>query len=559
MIELLRRLGARPLITTELAAATFFANLLALASPLFVMQVLNRYVTYGVDSTLATLTLGVLGAIGLEFAFRQARLLLISHDLGRADRQRSVGAFGLLVSARTDALERVPSGQRREILRGLDAVESAYGATNLGAVFDMPFSLLFLAVLAILSPILAGVTIVFMAALLGYNYYNQRALKEPTRALNEAAATGNRLTSTTHRAADTVRAFNGGDYLVAAWRRHLTVISTLRKKVSDAQGRSQTVAQSMQAIMSVAIMAVGAILVVKGQLDTGALMGANILSARALGPIARLAQLGEALAKAQQALRQVRALAQIPTERTQGSALKSYSGALEFKGCEFAYPNAAPLFEALSLTIAPGAVLVVTGRNGTGKTTLSRLIMGLIEPSKGQLLADGVDLRQMVPAWWRRQVQYLPQEPMFLDGTVRDNIRTANPDFTDEQILGVLHRAGLGRFIDESPRGLDTEIVENGATLAIGVRRRLALARALATNGQLAVFDEPTEALDDEGRTAVYTAMRDIAASGRTLIVATSDPQILRGAQLILDLNSKPVPRLLSVPVGNTEIEARKP
>jgi ATP-binding cassette subfamily C protein LapB len=413
-------------------------------------------------------------------------------------------------------------------------------------------------VLAILSPILAGVTIVFMAALLGYNYYNQRALKEPTRALNEAAAIGNRLTSTTHRAADTVRAFNGGDYLVGAWRKHLTVISALRKKVSDAQGRSQTVAQSTQAIMSVAIMAVGAVLVVKGQLDTGALMGANILSARALGPIARLAQLGEALAKAQQALRQVRALAQIPTERTQGSALKSYSGSLEFKGCEFAYPNAAPLFEALSLTIAPGAVLVVTGRNGTGKTTLSRLIMGLIDPSKGQLLADGVDLRQMVPAWWRRQVQYLPQEPTFLDGTVRDNIRTANPDFTDEQILGVLHRAGLGRFIDESPRGLDTEIVENGATLAIGVRRRLALARALATHGRLAVFDEPTEALDDEGRTAVYTAMRDIAASGRTLIVATSDPQILRGAQLILDLNAKPVPRLLSVPVANTDVELRK-
>src|SRR5262245_51681616 len=119
MIELLRRLSARPLITTEVVAATFLANLLALASPLFVMQVLNRYVTYGVDSTLATLTLGVLGAIALEYAFRQARQLLISYDLSRADRQRSVGAFGLLVTARTDALEKIPSGQRREILRGL--------------------------------------------------------------------------------------------------------------------------------------------------------------------------------------------------------------------------------------------------------------------------------------------------------------------------------------------------------------------------------------------------------------------------------------------------------
>jgi ATP-binding cassette subfamily C protein LapB len=552
MTELIRRLTARPFVTTELVLATLFANLLALASPLFVMQVLNRYVTYGVDATLATLTVGVLGAIGLEYSFRQARFLLISHDLGQTDRNRAVGAFGILISARSEALDRIPPGQRREILRELDHVETAYGPTNLGALFDIPFALLFLTAIALLSPALAGVVFLFILIVVGYSAFNQHILKAPAKQLSETANLGNRLANTTHRAADTVRAFNGGEHLVKSWRDYVTAVSMLRKKIANIQGRSQTVTASTQAIMGVAVIAIGAILVVHGAIDTGTLMGANILAARALGPVVRLVQLGEALAKAEQALKQVHALAGMPTERDQGTALKSYTGAVEFKGVDFGFPQQASLVEGLNLKIAAGAVLVITGRNGTGKTTLARLLVGLIQPAKGQVLIDGVDLRQLVPSWWRRQVLYLPQEPSFFDGTIRDNLHAANPDLDDDGMLKLLERAQMLRFVDESPNGLGTEIVENGYTLALGLRRKLALARALASHGKLAIFDEPTEGLDDDGRVAVYTAMKDLSVAGCTMIVMTSDPQILRGARLILDLNAKPMPRLLTVPVANS-------
>lgn len=164
MKELFRRLATRPGISGELVVASLFANALALASPLFVIQVLNRYVAHGVDATLATLTAGVLIAIILEFAFRQVRMRLAGGLCRRPDETMSLGAFGVLTGARIDQLERLNPGLRREIMNGASTVESAYNAPNVTAVLDVPFALLFVGVLFLLNPILAGIAASFLVA-----------------------------------------------------------------------------------------------------------------------------------------------------------------------------------------------------------------------------------------------------------------------------------------------------------------------------------------------------------------------------------------------------------
>jgi ATP-binding cassette subfamily C protein LapB len=554
MNELVRRLLARPAVAAELVLASLLANALALASPLFVIQVLNRYVSHGIDATLATLTVGVTVAIFLETCFRQARLMMAAGEFADKDERRAIGAFGILTSARMWALERIPGGQRREIVRGLDTVEQAYGPPNVAAVLDVPFALLFLLALALLDLWLGAIAAAFTAAVFLYSVVHQRLLREPMRRLNEASAQGNSLLTTSVAAADTIRAFNGGALVMAAWEKYVRAAQELRRAVGTRQGRAQTLSQTAQALMGVAVIAVGAVLVVRGKLDVGTLIGANILAARALGPMARLAQLSEAMAKARQSLIQVRDLAKLPVEPDTGTALARYRGELEIRDVAFSYPGATtPLFESVAFKLAPGSILAATGRNGTGKTTFAKLLVGLLEPTRGQILADGVDLRQMVPAWWRRQIMYLPQEPTFLDGSVRDNLQAANPGLDEEALNRLVQQAGLAAFIDESPKGLDTELLNNGQNLALGVRRRLALARALATDGMLAVFDEPTEGLDGEGRAASYQAMKTLAERGRTLVLFSHDALLLRGARLILDLNAKPVPRFTSVPVGALE------
>lgn len=548
MREFLRRLRARPGLAAEIVVASLFANLLALASSLYVIQVLNRYVSYGVSATLATLTVGVLLAIALEYGFRQARLKLAAGLSAPHEERLAAGAFGILTTADLEALEKVPQGERRELLRGLDSIAQAYSASNIGAIIDVPFALLFVVVLFLLSPVLAAVAFVFIVFTFAYAMLAHRGLREPMRQLGEAQGRGQGLVGNASQAADTIRAFRGRALLQEAWSKHLERLQPLRRAIARRQALVQQATQSAQALMSVAVYAVGAYLVVGGNLDVGVLIGANLLSARALGPLVRFAQMGETLTKAEESLARLRQFASLPTEPAEGAKLQAYQGQIEYRDLAFQHGQSPmPLIEGLTLKVAPGGVVVVTGRNGAGKTTLARLTVGLLRPSRGQVLADGVDIRQLAPDWWRRQVAYLPQEPTFVEGTIRDNLLAANPDLAEEEILKAVRDVGLGRFLDESEDGLDMRIANGGMTLAVGQRRRLALARALVTGGRLAVLDEPTEGLDEEGCAYVYSVMIEMAKQGKTIVAFSRDAQILKGATLILDLNSKPVPTIRNV------------
>ena len=547
MRELFTRLFSRPGIAAELLVASLFANMLALAMPVFVIQVLNRYVSYGVDQTLATLTAGAAVAVLFEFGFRQARLKLANVVNASKDQALDTAAFGVLTSAKAAAIDMLPPGLRREIMSGSEAVLAAYSASNVCAVLDVPFALIFVVALALLSPAIALVVACFLVVVFAVAVLSLASLREPTREMIAVSGRRHMLVSSAMTAANTVRAFNAAGFLRRLWRTEGDAFRKLRLGIAARHGLVQSLTQSSQALMGITVITMGAILVVRGELDVGALIGSNILAARALGPIAKLGTLGEAFAKARQSLDMFKEFSRLPLERQQGSALEDYKGAIQFKDVAFGYPGSrAPLFESLSLQLDPGSVLVVTGSNGSGKTTLARLMVGLIEPSRGHILVDGVDLAQLVPTWWRRQVAYLPQEPRFFNASLRDNILAFNPELDESGLNQLIDSAGLRPFVSQNPEGFDAMVANNGDNLSLGIRRRLALARALATDGPLAVFDEPTEGLDAEGCAHIYATMNQLAGRGRTIIAFSHDSNIVKGMHRVLDLDAKPIPTLSS-------------
>ncbi len=534
MRELIARMAGNPSATGYLLAASLMAALLGLASSLYVILVLNRYISYGVTATLISLTVGVGIAVVAEAIFRRLRLRLASEIVGQADERLGLGVYGLLLTTRVATLEQRSPGERAELVRGVERAESALGPPNLAALADVPFSLLFLVALALLSPPLAGVTTAFCLASLALAWTSHRRLATPVRRLSGWNERIGALIAATTTAADTIRQFGGAPLLMARWSAASAEARTIRGAIALGQADSALVGQALQALLAVAVICVGAVLVVHGKLDVGALIGANLIAARALAPLTRLIALGEALKAAEQGLAGARRFAESVGEPDRRKDLPGWRGRMELRAVGLAFPGAAALFSRITLALEPGGVLVITGRNGTGKSSLLRLIAGLIEPSCGQILIDGVDLRQIAPDWWRRQVSYLPQEPVFLDGTLRENLLAARPDASETEIARCLDAVGLRPMVDRHPAGLDQAVTAGGGNLAPGLRRRLGLARALLVDGPLVMLDEPSEGLDREGAEAVYTLMLDMARRGRTLIVVSHDPVILGGARLLL-------------------------
>ena len=546
---------ARPIISMELLIGSLFINVLALASSLYVMQVLNRYVSQGVDATLVTLTTGALIAIALEFAFRQARASLARGISVGPDEQTAITGFTALTRAKVSAIDQIPAETRKEMVSGTAAIETAYNANNITTVLDVPFSLVYVFVLYLLQPIIAYIVLGFIAAVFLVGLIGGLILQEKTAEMQNASGVGGSLLGTVTREGDSVRSFNAGEFLRAAWQDHIRGIQRLRRDINGRQGFVQTVTQSSTGLLTIAVISVGATLVVLGELDVGAMIAANILSTRALQPISKMSQLGAAFAKASQSLEMFERLKDVPLEPDSGSALREYAGAIEFRDLAFAFSGAtSPMFESLTLKLEPGSILVVTGSNGTGKTTFGRLLMGLLDPIRGQILVDGLDLKQVAPEWWRRQVIYQPQEPALFNASIEENLRINNPDIDSTMLNSIIDTCELRKFLDESPQGTETSVSENGWRLSEGIRRRLSLARALTTNGRLAIIDEPTESLDADGCAAVHQILAALVKQGKTIILMSHDGRLVNGPHTVLDLNEKPIPTITKVAP-----EAQKP
>ena len=553
MAELIARMIRNRPAAAYLLLASLVVNVLGLMSSLYVIQVLNRYVSYGVSGTLASLTVGVAIAIGAEYLFRRLRLQLAEEIVGDAAERLAVGVFGLMLTARVDALEQRPAGERAELVRGIERAEQALGAANLAALADVPFSALFLLALALLSGPLALVAVLFCSASVVMAWRGQQQLAQPLQTLNGLGERVGALVGATIAAADTIRHFHGAPLLMERWRAATAEARATRAAVAVRQHHGGALIQAMQALMGAALIAVGAVLVVLGQLDVGALIGANLIAARALAPLTRLVQMGKSLKSAEQSLAAARRFAATAGEPEGRKTLPGWSGRLELDTVGLIYPGAvAPLFSSLKLDLEPGSVLVVTGRNGTGKSSLLRLIAGVVEPSRGQIRIDGVDLRQISLEWWRRQVSWLPQEPVFLDATLRENLAAVRPGADEAAMLRCLATTGLQELADRHPAGLDQVLAAGGRTLAPGLRRRLAMARALLVDGPLVLLDEPSEGLDREGAQTVYTLLIDLARRGKTLVVISHDPVILNGAKLLLRFDGGE-PALLRVGAAQPE------
>ncbi len=545
MAELFRRLLFRPVLFVELIVISFFINLLALVPTLYVIQLFRRYLAHGVQGTLITLSFGALIALTLEIVFRWLRQHIAASISSKPNRRLSEAAFDAMLGVKNAVLSSMSTSVKQEMVRGVNKVQDAYSASNIVTFMDLPFSVLIIMVLYLLSPQLALIALIGLSMSVITGFFGQLCIRHPARFLMNSVVNQNELINAATQLFDLVRAFNGYQYFSRLWQNELFLSHVLKHKVANRAATTQIMTSLICSLLTISIIGVGAMQVISGTLTIGGLVGANILAARALMPAVRFISLAPQLTESKQALKRIRELSRLPREKKEQVALKQFNGQIELKDVAYLYPGSpVPVFESLSIRLKPGETLAVIGPNGSGKTTLARILSGLLEPNRGQILVDGVALTQISLEWWRRQIAYVPQEVLLFSGSINDNILLNNQELEQEIIDQILRDADLKNYIDTSPKGLETNIQQNGQTLPFGIRKRLAIARSLVNDGKLVIFDEPTEGLDTAGRHAVYNMLNVYAKNGKTIVVFSHDHNLLKGAHRIMDMSVKPVPKI---------------
>ena len=544
MKNFISRLTENKPLLAKLLIASFLVNVLALATPIYVIQVLQRFVAYGVVSTLVTLVIGISFIIIFEFLFRNIR-----HRMARELELKNIivtnQVLDKLISIKSHYFETV-TGLRNDLLnKNLTLIRNIYSASNILILLDVPFTLIFLIALFLIHYQLGIIVTIFLfIPFLMSMYFRGR--------ISKLSFQGDLLNSNVFRIFDnvlsrnlTVKFYNLIKPISAAWNMVANNLANNKENFESEKNILNSASTSINSFLTVFVIGWGATLAVDGQISVGALIGANILAARALMPIIKFTQVQESISIGKKASDEINQFLRIESDNAQGREIVDLLGEISASNLEFVYPlKKNPVFHNLNFTALPGELSAITGPNGSGKTTLMKILGNILEPTRGQMLIDQVEMSQISTNWLRDQITYSPQEPKFIDGTLGENI-IGSSSIKNELLQSILKSVDLLNFINSHEKGLNMRLDNRGEEMPLGIRRRIGHARSLINNGQIVLFDEPTEGLDKAGKDSFYKLINSLQKQNKTIIISTNDQLIIDISNRLINLNNNSKPTVI--------------
>lgn len=451
-------------------------NLIALAAPLFVMNVYDRVVPNQATSTLWVLAVGIAGAYVFDLILKGLRSLCLDLAGKKTDLIISATLFERIVGM---AMKYRPArvGSFAQNIHEFQGLRDFLASLTLTSLIDLPFTLLILMVIAIIGGHLVWIPILAFPLALGIGYALQKPLMSTMERTMALASERQSSLIETLAGLDAVKVNNAESERQYMWEQTLGTLSRLELRVKVLSGLAMNITALIQQLAGVAMICVGVYLIIDGNLSMGGLVACYMLSGRALGPLGSLNGL---LARYQQAKVTMVAtdqMMELPQERNfeeRPLSRQVLQGAIEFRGVEFTYPNQQnQALKGINLSIRPGEKVGIIGRSGSGKSSLAKLIVGLYEPDNGSLLVDGVDIRQIDVSELRHNIGYVPQDIQLLAGTLRDNLVSGARYIEDELILQAAELAGVHEFARLHPDGYELQVGERGQNLPAASGRTL--------------------------------------------------------------------------------------
>jgi ABC-type bacteriocin/lantibiotic exporter with double-glycine peptidase domain len=518
--------SVRPVIA-KLAVASLLINILGLATPLFMMVVLNRVIgrgaPQGVTALMTMLSAGMLAAYALDFSLRVARGWLSARAGARLDTLMSAEVVHHLVQLPYRHFERTPSGVIAERLRQLDVLRGFLTGQMPVLAIDLVFVVLFLGAAFAISVTLGIIAAAAIPVLIGVSLASHRAQRHLADESFQALAAKSSTLGETVANAATIKALGLEAEVEKRWQARVEQAAWTNFRANHLANLAASASGVLQLVALLALVVVGTHEVVDHRLTIGGLIAANMLATRALQPMRQLASAWHQLQAVGAAFKRIDELMREAVESPPGelAPMPPLTGQISLERVTWrVYDQAPAVLHEADLEIAAGEIIGIVGPSGSGKTTIANLVQGLFRPTAGRVLVDGTDIAHLSPAQLRAQIGCVPQDIQLFTGSVRENIAMGVADKDPGRVVAVAKFVGAHNFIQRLPQGYNTQLGERGLGLSTGQRQLICIARALIRNPRILILDEATSALDPATEEQL---LRQLKANrrGRTVIMIT--------------------------------------
>lgn len=509
--------------------ATLLVNLLAVALPLFSMNVYDRVIPNRASASLWVLAIGVVLAFAMEFALRSARTNVIDQIGRRLDLKLSQKIYSKLLGLPL-ASRRGSTGALAARVNEYAVVRDFFASTTIVLIVDMAFLFVFVAVIAYIAGLLALVPLVIMVLMVIAGFMLQRKVADAARDVQSDTGLQQTLLVESMAGAETLKSMAGEGSMIGRWYRLADIGGRSQQKLRHISSLAVGLTSTFQQISTISLIIGGYYLFDAGKITMGAIIAIVMLASRSLAPAGQIAFLLTRARQAKEALASIEDLFEGEDERRMGRTAPPSvprRSRIVLEDCTFAYPDTnVPALDGVNLTIEPGERIALIGRVASGKSTLGRLLAGLYQPTEGSMLVNGLDSRQFRPADLRRAFRFVGQDSLLFTGSVKDNLLLTDPAASEDQLLAALHASGADQFVARDATGFDRLVGEYGRRLSGGQRSFLALARAFVAPCDVLILDEPTGAMDSQTERVFADRLMQSLPAEQTLIVATHRPAL---------------------------------
>ncbi|WP_435634243.1 type I secretion system permease/ATPase [Pseudomonas solani] len=514
---------------TDAVLASLLINLLGMLVPLFVMQTYDRVVPNQATSTLWVLTIGLLIGTGFDLLLRVLRAHLLDTAGKKTDVVLSATLFeritGMSMKARPTTI-----GGFAQSIHDFQGLREFLTAVTLTSLIDLPFSVLMLLVIGLLGGWLVVIPVLAFPLTAIFAWIIQTRLRDTVQRSLALGAERQALLIETLSGLETLKACSAESERQHRWERTNGALARLDGHARFLSALVTNGTMFLQQFAGLAMIIAGVYSIIAGNLSVGALVASYMLNSRVLAPLGQIAGLITRYQQAQLTMKSTDSLMGLPQEREnkqQPLERTHIKGAIDVRGVSFRYPDqAAPALANVSLRLNAGERVGIIGRSGSGKSTLARLLMNFYSPEEGQLLLDGIDLRQLDVADLRHQIGFVTHDMPLIAGSLRDNLTLGARYVNDARMLEVAELTGVTELARQHPQGFDRPVGERGQLLSGGQRQAVLLARALLLDPPILLLDEPTSAMDNTSEDILRNRLHGWA-QGKTVLLITHRASML--------------------------------